>query len=185
MRVVLIAAVLAATPATAQTLSIGDSYARGCYEAARNESRSANSIRTCDAALEFSLNAPFDRVATLVNRGILRFHRNELSGALADYDAALSERPTQPEAMLNKGILLLRFADRVGEAKALFDGALTAGTSKPELAYLARGVAHEQAGDIRAAYRDYKQAEALVPGWRPAERELSRFQVRRMGSGPG
>lgn len=179
MRTVLITLAILATPAGAQTVSIGDSYARGCYEAARNESRSADSIRTCDAALQFSLNAPFDRVATLVNRGILRMYRDELPRALADYDAALAERPTHPEAMLNKGIVLLRLPGRIGEAKALFDGALVAGTSKPELAHLARGVAHEQAGDVRAAYADYARALALQPGWREAERELARFQVRR------
>ena len=185
MRAILITALLCAAPAPevvgAQTISVGDSYARGCYEAARNRSRATDSVRTCDAALGMSLNAPFDRVATLVNRGILHMYRGNYALSIEDYDAALAERPTHPEALLNKGVVLLRFPGRLAEARGLFDDALAAGTSKPELAHLARGVAHEQAGDVRAAYADYRQAAAIQPGWQPAERELSRFQVRRGG----
>lgn len=186
MRVVLLAAAaLAATPAASGTMSIGDSYARSCYEAARSESRANASVQTCTTALGMSLNMPFDRVATLVNRGILRFYRNELPLALADYDTALAERPEHPEALLNKGVVLLRVAGREPEAMTLFNRAIAAGTNKPELAYLGRGVAHELAGNVRAAYADYRQAAAIQPGWRPAVRELQRFQVRRAGGGSG
>jgi hypothetical protein len=38
-------------------------------------------------------------------------------------------------------------------------------------------VIEEEAGDVRAAYRDYKQALALKPDYWAAQRELSRFKV--------
>lgn len=171
-----------AGPAFAQRMSIGTNEARSCYESARDGSHSSAAVATCTTALGMVLNAPFDRVATLVNRGILHMHRGETALAMADYDAALAERPNHPEAMLNKGLLLLKFENEHARARDLFDRALAAGTSKPELAYLGRGAAHEQAGDVRAAYNDYREALRLQPDWQLAKRELSRFQVRRTGA---
>lgn len=172
--------------ASAQVMSVGTNPGRACYEAARDESRSERALAICTEALGYNLNAPFDRVATLVNRGIVRMYRRDYDGALADYDRALAERPTHPEAMLNKGIVVLRAPGRAEEARGLFDAALAAKTSKPELAYLARGIAHEQLGNIQAAYRDYVQAAALQPDWQLARQELKRFRPRgATGGGAG
>ena len=35
----------------------------------------------------------------------------------------------------------------------------------------------EETGDVRAAYRDYKQALAIKPDYAAASRELARFKI--------
>jgi hypothetical protein len=39
-------------------------------------------------------------------------------------------------------------------------------------------MAREDLNDVRGAYADYKQAEALKPGWEAVQAELNRFQVK-------
>jgi tetratricopeptide (TPR) repeat protein len=119
-----------------------------------------------------------DRVATHVNRGILHALKKDYSKAFADYDQAIALNPREPEALLNKGILLLRGEVRHAEALALVNSAILHKTTMPALAYFARGIAHEQLGQTAAAYRDYRQAAALSPKWDAPTRELRRFRTK-------
>jgi hypothetical protein len=67
------AAVLAASPAAAAVTVIGNSSARQCFEAAESRgSPTLDALRTCDQAMRDEGLSEYDRVATLVNRGILR-----------------------------------------------------------------------------------------------------------------
>ena len=59
----------------------------------------------------------------------------------------------------------------------MFDSALEKKTRRPELAYYGRAVAHELTGEVRAAYRDYRQASRLDPKWRQPKADLARFKV--------
>jgi hypothetical protein len=59
----------------------------------------------------------------------------------------------------------------------MFDTAIAKKTRRPELAYYGRAVAHELAGQVRAAYQDYRQASRLDPKWRQPKLELARFRV--------
>lgn len=121
-----------------------------------------------------------DEVATYVNRGIVRLYGKDHQGAISDFDKAIALNPAQPESYLNKGAALVRMGASPSEAIALFNEALARKTSRPELAYFSRGIAHEVAGKLTEAYRDYKRAQELAPRWdRPGE-ELSRFQVTRV-----
>jgi tetratricopeptide (TPR) repeat protein len=172
------AALLAATPAAAAVSVIGNTAARSCYLAA--ESRSAPSlgaVQFCDDALHREALTEDEMVATYVNRGILKARLGNLDAAVSDYDTALSRDPDEPEAYLNKGFALLRLSDSGEEAKPLFDSAIAKKTRRPELAYFGRAVAHELSGQIRAAYRDYRQASRLDPKWRQPKEELARFRV--------
>jgi tetratricopeptide (TPR) repeat protein len=119
-----------------------------------------------------------DLVATHVNRGIIHALRADYSKALSDYDRAISLDPDEAEAFLNKGLLLLRTANRDREALEAIDSAITKNTSKPALAYFARAVAHEGLGHTEAAYRDFQRAATLDPQWQLPLRELSRFKKR-------
>ena len=172
------AALLAATPAIGAVSVIGNSAARSCFLAA--ESRGAPTmdvLRFCDDALQREALTDQELVATFVNRGILRARLGDLDKAISDYDAALDRDPNEPEAYLNKGFALLHLSESGEQAKPLFDSALAKKTRRPELAYYGRGVAHELAGQVRAAYQDYRQASRIDPKWRQPKLELARFKV--------
>ena len=173
------AALLAATPAAGAVTVLGNSSARLCYEAAESRmSPSLNVIRTCDRAMRDEGLSEYDRVATLVNRGILKARLGKLDDAIVDYDAALDRDPNEAEAYLNKGFALLRLSDAAQEAKPLFDSALAKRTRRPELAYYGRAVANELTGQVRAAYEDYRQASLLDPSWKDPKADLARFSIR-------
>lgn len=172
------AALIAATPAFGAVSVWGNSAARSCYLAA--EARgvpSSDAFRFCDEALEQGGLSAEESAATFVNRGILKARMGRLDQAISDYDSALGHNPNEPEAYLNKGFALLHLSESGREAKPMFDSALEKKTRRPQLAYYGRGVAHELAGQVRAAYRDYRQASLLDPKWREPKTELARFRV--------
>ena len=173
------AALLAATPASAAVTVLGNSSARLCYEAAeRRGNPSMNLVRTCDQAMREDALSDYDRVATLVNRGILKARLGHVDEAIADYDAALSRDPDEAEAYLNKGFALLHLDNAAQQARPMFDSALAKKTRRPELAYYGRAVANELTGQVRAAYEDYRQASLLDPSWKDPKADLARFKIR-------
>jgi tetratricopeptide (TPR) repeat protein len=168
-----------AGPAAAGITVIGNSSARLCYEATETLlTPRADVIRHCDEALELEALSDYDRVATLVNRGILKLRTGRVDDAIADFDLASARDPRQAEAYLNKGLALLRRPDGWEQALPLFDTALERDTRKPALAYYARGVANELGGRVSAAFRDYQQANRLDPKWAVPKADLARFKVR-------
>ena len=173
------AALLAASPAAAAVTVLGNSSARLCYEAAESRGLpSTGSIRTCDQAMRDEGLSEYDRVATLVNRGILKARLGKVDDAILDYDAALDRNPNEAEAYLNKGFALLHLPDAAQQARPMFDSALAKKTRRPELAYYGRAVANELTGQVRAAYQDYRQASLLDPKWADPKTELARFKVK-------
>jgi tetratricopeptide (TPR) repeat protein len=173
------AALLAASPVAGAVTVIGNSSARLCYEAAESRmSPSMTFVRTCDQAMRDEGLSGYDRVATLVNRGILKARLGDLEDAIVDYDAALRGDPNEAEAYLNKGFALLHLPDAAQQARPMFDTALEKRTRKPALAYYGRAVANELSGHVRAAYEDYQQASRLDPKWQDPKAELARFSVR-------
>ena len=169
-------AAAAASPAIANITVLGNTLARSCFEAAQSNRDYMDGLRHCDQALQESL-FDGDRVATLVNRGILRMRVGNLDGAIGDFDEAIERDPGQAEAYLNKGWALLR-RDGWNDAVPLFTTALEKRTIRPAIAHLGRGMAYETGGKLKLAYRDYREASALAPTWSRPKDELSRFQVR-------
>jgi tetratricopeptide (TPR) repeat protein len=177
----LLAAALAAPalPAAAGVTVLGTSSARLCYEAAEARGPASGSeMERCDQALELEVLTEQDRVATYVNRGILRLRKGEVAQAIADFDAATARDPEEPEAYLNKGMAALRLPRGWEQAVPLFDTALAKGSRRPAVAHYGRAVAHEMAGRLQEAYRDYREASRLDPEWREPRSELARFTVR-------
>ena len=173
------AVLLAASPAAGAVTVLGNSSARVCYEAAESRSKpTLTVIRTCDEAMRAEALSDYDRVATLVNRGILKARLGNVGEAIVDYDAALERDPGEPEAYLNKGFALLHLPDAAQQARPMFDTALEKKTRRPELAYYGRAVANELTGQVRAAYEDYRQASLLDPKWQLPKADLARFRVR-------
>jgi tetratricopeptide (TPR) repeat protein len=179
VRAVLISAtaLLIAAPAAASITVVGGSLARSCYLAAESQvAPTWDDFEACDRALADGLNRR-DTVATHVNRGVLRLRRGDVNGALRDFDTATALDPREAEAYLNRGVALLR-NDRAAEALPNFDAALARRTRRPAFAFYGRAGAHEELGNIRAAYADYRRASELEPRWAPPRQELARFRVR-------
>ena len=148
-------AAAAAAPALGAVTVIGNSAARLCYEAA--EARIAagrDSLLQCDAALSEDTLGERDRVATYVNRGILKMHAGNFDAAVQDFDRAIARDPQQAEAYLNKGLALLRAGHDSDEVIALFGAALEKRTRRPAFAYYGRAVAYETKGRLKEAWLD-------------------------------
>jgi tetratricopeptide (TPR) repeat protein len=166
-------------PALASVMVVGNSSARTCYEAAESQNRpSLDQLRQCDRALSEEALAPHDAVATRVNRGILRIRVGRTEDAIRDFDVAMALDPSEPEAYLNKGAALVR-AGQPQAALPLFGMALDHKTRKPAFAHFGRGVAYEELGDVKAAYREYRMASSADPNWNRPREELLRFTVSR------
>lgn len=167
----------AAAPADAARITIGSTMARACYEAAEAHRVDLNSKRLCDMALTEEGLTYHDLTGTHVNRGILFMLSGDLDMADRDYDRALALDPKEPEAWLNKGINALKRGDSQ-IALGFVEKAIGLRTRKPAVAYYMRAIAHEEAGNVRAAYADLQRARQLDPAWPLPVVELQRYRVR-------
>ena len=166
-----------AMPASAAMTVVGSGYAHSCYVSAESRRASAADINFCTTALTEDALSNRDRAATYVNRGILMMRKKDYDRALADYEAAIQARPEMAEAWVNKGIALVYKTGRDEEAISALTRGIELNTSRPEIAYYSRGLAHELTGNAKNAYYDYKQASELRPDWEEPARQLQRFQV--------
>jgi len=166
---------LSAAPAIASIVTIGTPLAQDCFTWAERRDARPDALDTCTRALREPLDLE-NRAATLVNRGVIRLIHNDLPGAEADFDAAIALRPNLSDAWLNKGFIRLRTGDG-SAALPLLERALELRARRPALAYFARGIAHEQVGNVRAAYADLVRARDLEPGWSMPQQALARYSV--------
>jgi tetratricopeptide (TPR) repeat protein len=166
--------------AFASSMVIGSGLARMCFDAAEAERATPGTLDICNRAISDEVLSYDDQVATYVNRGIIRAHLNDWPGALSDYNKAIRLDPSEPEAYLNKGALVLRQQDW-RQARDLFDAALARKTRRPEFAYFGRAITNEIAGDLASAMADYQKASELAPNWEEPKKELTRFSVRKSG----
>ena len=162
-------------PAVASIVTIGTPLAQDCFAWAERRDPRPDALETCNRALSEPLDLE-NRAATLVNRGVIRLIHNDLAGAEADFDAAIALRPKLSDAWLNKGFIRVRTGDG-GAALPLLEKALELRARRPALAYFARGIAHEQAGNVKAAYSDLVRARDLEPGWSMPQQALARYSV--------
>lgn len=171
-------AIVNVSPATAGTVAIGNSTARDCYEAAIARTADRNGFYHCNLALDQEGLDRQDRAATLVNRGALHLRNRNYRAAGRDFDAALRFNANNAEAWLNTAIVGLQ-QGRGGEMLPMIEKSIALNTSRPALAYYSRAIAHETAGNLRAAYNDLRRAVELAPGWDAPAEDLKRYQVRR------
>ncbi len=174
----LAAALLCAAPAGASTLIIGGGVAKECADAAI-EGRSDNaSVTKCTLALETEILGFRDQARTYVNRGVLHLRQRDFDGAISDFNEASKIDPSLGEAYVNRGAAYVG-SSRYGEGLVQIDQGLALGVKDPQKAYFNRGIAHENLGDVTAAYRDYSKAAELDPDWDAPKNELTRFTVKR------
>lgn len=148
-----------------------------CQLAADNPQPRRKDRRACDAVLaDLSYPKPV-RLASLINRGVVKLRTGDPKGAAADFDLAIQASPTLPEAWINKGVALTRIPGSGDEAVALISHGIDLGPAQPARAYFARAVANETRGRLREAYEDYGTAARLDPDWPEPADELKRFKV--------
>ena len=169
-------AALPAPPATASVLTLGGPLSFNCYKAAESADFRQSSVDGCTRALQEEGLDARDRAATLVNRGILYAMQSHYDSADADYGQAGELAPNLAEIWLNKAYLKLR-ENKPSEALPLLDRGMKLGAQRPAVAYLARGLAHEQLGQLRAAYSDLTRARDLEPAWSLPNQFLARYEV--------
>jgi tetratricopeptide (TPR) repeat protein len=154
---------------------IGDGPEKYCYQSAKTGLDSLAGIGHCNIALTTPLIAA-DKIATLVNRGVILHQIGRTQPALDDFNAALRMNPEQADAYLNRGvakITLGQYADALADIQKGID----LGPSEMALAYYDRAIAHERLGNIREAYFDYQRALKTAPNFVAAQTALSRFKV--------
>ena len=165
---------------TAQSMQVigGGQSARDCYMAAtiaaQMHSATKGDIDTCTFALqEISLKLK-DRVATLVNRGVIYVALEQYNKAIRDYERAYKLSPDIAEIHVNRGNILFwsgRFAQAVTEYKR----AIELNLAQQYIVYYNRGLAYEKMGELDKAEADYRKALELMPGWGPAQNKLNRL----------
>lgn len=176
-------ALLASSPSYAESvMSAGQTVQEDCFRAAQSQGQNPLAQReltlglaACDAALTTDMSQSA-RAGTLINRGVLKAAAGQNEAAIADFDAGLARDPSLSAGYMHRGQAYLK-ADRFREARADFDQAIRLGAVDLHVAYFNRGEAQEGAGNLVAAYHDYRKAQQLVPDFKPAGLELARFQV--------
>lgn len=174
----LVITLLAGASAEAAVVTTGSPYAEDCYRAALVQRDDVHALERCNTALREDFLTRRDRAATLVNRGIIHLYRGSFHDALRDFDAAIAAYPNLAEGHVHRGVALNAFHDWRGAIESL-DRGLQLEPEEPAKAHFNRAIAHEELGDVAAAYHDYRRAAELAPEWSPPQRELTRFQVRR------
>ena len=169
-------AMIVAAPAAAGTVSIGNSMAMDCYEAAISRDHDRNAFGHCDLALRQESLTAQDRAATLNNRGVLYLRGRNFRAAGRDFDAAVDTYDGNAEAWLNKAISALRRGGGM-ETMPMIERALSLGTQRLALAYYSRSLAAERGGDLRLAYNDLIRARDLAPQWRAPAEDLRIFRL--------
>jgi len=166
-------------PAPAADTLVAGSYARACADQAQLAENSlpvaTNAIKICNQALtdEFLITA--DLAATYVNRGVIALGSTP-ADAERDFRRAIALAPTAGDAYVDLGASEIG-QNRFDEAIADIDHGMRLTMREAEKAYFNRAVAEDDKGNETAAYRDFRTALALRPGWPQAVAELARFTV--------
>ena len=172
-----IAGVTAMMPAEAGTFSVGNSFARDCWQAAEARDHDTNAIYHCNLALEQEGLDSADRAATLVNRGVLYMRNRDYNSAERDFTRALRTDEANPEAWLNMAISSLKQNENDTSILPMIEKAIALNTKEQALAYYSRAILHERNGNVRQAYADYKRALELAPDWDDPAEDLKRYVV--------
>lgn len=164
--VALLPAAAASAPAPAASSATGQSPAAACYRAARDGGSDAY---TCDLAVQMARDPGAGAVsgsdapglaAALNNRGLVLSNDGRFEPALADFDAALTLRPEDPQLHGNRGNLLLRMG-RLVDALNAHDRAVELAPEDPT-GYYNRAFGHLALGERDAAERDLATARQLL-----------------------
>jgi tetratricopeptide (TPR) repeat protein len=161
-------------------ISFGSSDARLCYEAAEISPVTAGTLGNCNDALRSRELTKRDRIATLINRGIILNHHRDYTAAFADFETALALDSKTSAAYVNRGNSYFS-TQHYDSAIDDYTTALQMKSQDSYIAHFNRGLAYEAQKDVQLALEDFIRVNELRPGWAPAENRLE--QYRKKGSG--
>ena len=177
----LIIALFAAWTAQAQSadsaITFGTTDAELCYNAAEMGGASTTSLNHCDAALKDRSLFKKDRIATLINRGILYNHLGDYTAAIADFEAALALNPKASAAYVNRGNSY--FATRQFDlAIDDYSTSLQMSPRNPYIAHYNRGLVNEVRQQEELAFADFVRVTELRPDWEPALARVQQYRAK-------
>jgi tetratricopeptide (TPR) repeat protein len=145
-----------------------------CSAAANDQAAPKDGLEACNIALKDP--AMNHRAALLLDRGVIQVRLGNDEAALQDYGGAIALDSQLGDAYVSRAGVLVELK-RYDEARADIAQGMALNASNMHVAYYSRAVIEEESGDVKSAYRDYKQALAIKPDFAPAIRELARFKV--------
>ena len=168
---------VSAAGASADQKVVGAGTSMTCIAQAQDPNADLKAaVQGCTDALNFQPMSISDRVGTVINRGILRARMHDATGALADYNDAISMDDKAGQAYLNRSATLIAL-HRNADALADADRAVALNVPRLEIAYYNRGLANESLGNIEAAYHDFQDALKIAPDFAAASEQLARFRL--------
>lgn len=176
----LVISIIAPVTILAQSIQVfgGHQSARDCYMAAtiaaQIHTASKDDADVCTFALEEVTMKPRDRVATLVNRGIIYVALEEYNKAIRDYDKAYQISPDIAEIHVNRGNMLF-MSGHLERAVAEYTRAIELKLPRQYVVYYNRALAYEKLSEYDKAEADYRRALELMPGWVHAQDKLDRL----------
>lgn len=169
------AAIAGSALAQMSVSTFGSSDASLCYrDAAGGYSTGTDD---CDRALAGQLSER-DRIATLVNRGVVLNRAGRYDDAIRDYNAALERDSATPEAWLNRGNSLL-LQNKPDAAIADYEAALENGLPDAHIAWHNIGLAYYAKADLVKARQAFRKALEIMPGFKDSEDKLGELQGKR------
>jgi tetratricopeptide (TPR) repeat protein len=186
MRAVILALLLAAAPAVAQTP--GDALQR-CLDGPGGPTSGLPAARAaCDDVLHDAALPAGRRAEALSARASIRLHQRDDRGAIADIDTAVGLAPDQPDHRFERARILEAMENLPGAIAELTE-TLRLFPSVAAEAFRYRAVLREEAGDLVGALADYGAAlEAGQAAGEPPDHSLlvERAKLRlRLGDAPG
>ncbi len=158
-------------------ITFGTTDAALCYSAAEMAGGAAGSLDHCDAALKDRTLIKKERIATLINRGILFNHRGDYTAAIADFEAALALNPEASAAYVNRGNTY--FSTRQFDlAIDDYSTSLQMNPRNPYIAHYNRGLVNEAKREEKLAIADFVRATELRPGWEPALTRVQQYRAK-------
>ena len=158
-------------------ITFGNTDAGLCYNAAETAGVSAGSLDHCDAALRDRTLSKRDRIATLINRGILLNHRGDYTAAIADFEAALALDPEASAAYVNRGNAYFS-TEQYDLAIDDYSTSLQMNPRNPYIAHFNRGLANEAKREAKLAFADFVRVTELRPDWEPALTRVQQYRAK-------
>ena len=183
-----IALLAGAASSHAAVVVLGGGMAEECYKAARaavnglenvdvtGSRLGMDPVEVCTLALTGEMLGGRALAGTYTNRGVLLFVGNSFQSALQNFDRAISIDDDIAEAHVNRGAALVALKQWEEGLDALNTG-LAMEPGEAHKAYYNRAIAHEELGNVREAYFDYRRAAEIAPTWEEPRLQLTRFTV--------
>ena len=134
-------------------------------------------VEPCDRALESDALGFKDRVATLINRGVIRVANGDFQDGYSDYENVMAISPETPETYVNIGNMYLA-GEKYETAVEFYSKSLELKIRQVHVALTNRGMAYEKLGNKVAAEADYRKAIEIAPAWPVAQMKLKRLLAR-------